>query len=93
MSKDNFVGTLKYGKCSGREHIHGTGIAPFICISENPAQELHECPDTALSIFKTKPCNCCAECENICHLARLSRNKESLGDMYEKWKKYLPLSK
>ena len=85
MSKYDFVETLKHGKCEGRKKTHGIGIFPYHCVNENAGREVHECPDK--SSLHPKSCNCCKMCEVVCYTVKLARNQETIGDMYEEWKK------
>ncbi len=95
--KDNFVDTLKHGKCGGRKQLHNAFVHPDHCTNENAGREPHQCPNQDdFWITKGDTCNCCEECENVCHTVVLARNRDKEGfkkggpfdDLVKKWKKY-----
>lgn len=88
--KNNFVDTLKHGKCSGRKQLHNARIHPEYCVKENAGTELHGCPDLDTFFINTESkCNCCEDCHDVCYQAHLVRSQNTMKDIYEQWKEVL----
>ena len=84
--KNNFVDTLKHGKCGGRKQLHDSFIHPHYCINENSGNELHFCPDADSYFESGNKCNCCKDCHDVCYQAHLVRSQNTMKDIYEQWK-------
>ena len=88
--KNNFVDTLKHGKCGGREQSHpNSSIQPSHCLKNNAGDATHLCPDTNIFFISEDGCNCCEDCYNVCYQSYLARSKDTMKDIYNQWKKRL----
>lgn len=96
MSKNNFVDTLKHGKCGGRKQLHNAFVHPDHCVNENAGREPHICPNQEdfWASAESGACNCCKECENVCITVALAKDEGlkkggPYDNLYKTWKKYI----
>jgi len=89
MSKKEFVGSLKHGKCGGRKQLHNSSsVIPYHCVNENAGLAPHGCADiNTYFISIHHRCNCCEECKNICQTTSMARGKDTMNKMYKDIKK------
>ena len=90
MSKKEFVGSLKHGKCGGRKQLHNARVTPYYCVSENAGQRPHGCADIdTYFISIDHKCNCCEECKAVCEATSMARGERSMKKIHTDLKKLL----
>lgn len=76
MSKENFIGTLKYGSCDGAKNFLATE-----CQGENAGREEHDCPLDLITPRWSRTCNCCDVCTLACEWATNIKRRTRTDDI------------